>query len=491
VLALIATLAAPGMAVAQPQDDATDAGMRQLGRAIKARSDGSHLNRLRGLRQLRDPALRPFFERLLQSDDWTIQVHATLGLAEIDGASAITAERVSSLGSNAQEAVIANAIDMDLLDPAETARLLERGDLPERTLLLLVGECLLAGEPFDHAPLIAAAESEDHRTAGLASLMLAQADDSAPLRAFTSRLATLQHRERHAVMFWLLEAMRQYELDAAVSWVEELLGSPDGTDREVLYDATWTLLRLAPERGLEVWHAQLGEDAPEREQVRLGLLLLATAEHIPASSFDALTSESDLVRAMVAAGRAVSAQAPAPSEQLIALIDINHPRTGDWVMAATLELDPDQARAVYLHMMDLADDEGPGRAERIARAAVGTSRLYEIAPEAVLERLQAAEDDSLVQEILLLGLLDTNDARVGTAAAGLRRIGSGRADTLTLLLMARHDRPLGDDDVRQLGLMVRGGGGVAEGLRTQAAWLYLERAVGADATLARVFADFD
>src|SRR5262245_4009222 len=64
--------------------DPNEGAIRIMKRAASAQRDGGHLPLLFALRQLRDPDLKPFFTQLAQSDDWQIQVHAVLGLAEID-----------------------------------------------------------------------------------------------------------------------------------------------------------------------------------------------------------------------------------------------------------------------------------------------------------------------------------------------------------------------------------------------------------------------
>jgi hypothetical protein len=106
----------------------------------------------------------------------------------------------------------------------------------------------------------------------------------------------------------------------------------------------------------------------------------------------------------------------------------------------------------------------------------------------VLERLSKADDDSPLQQAILLGLFETTAPEVGQAAAALPRIGSGQADSLALLLVARHSATLNDQQKQQLGLIAAGGGRVSEILQVQAAWLYLKRTGQVDRALAAVAA---
>ncbi len=100
------------------------------------------------------------------------------------------------------------------------------------------------------------------------------------------------------------------------------------------------------------------------------------------------------------------------------------------------------------------------------------------------------------QEVLLFGLFDARPKPgdqdqerpdAGQAAATVRRIGAGRADSMALLLIARYAEDLEEGDLRQLGLIAAGGGRVSEGLRVQAAWLYLKHSDSIEPALSRIF----
>ena len=72
-------------------------------------------------------------------------------------------------------------------------------------------------------------------------------------------------------------------------------------------------------------------------------------------------------------------------------------------------------------------------------------------------------------------------------ASKIKRIGLGRTDIMTLLLMARGSEQLPAIDQKYLGIIAAGGSGnrgVSEPLKTQAAWLYLKRMGLADKALA-------
>ena len=69
--------------VASANPDHSDAALRQLQDATTYQRSGQHLLNLAALRNLRDADLRPLFLQFAQHPEWTVQVHAVLGLAEL------------------------------------------------------------------------------------------------------------------------------------------------------------------------------------------------------------------------------------------------------------------------------------------------------------------------------------------------------------------------------------------------------------------------
>jgi len=475
------------ISAAQRAPDPYDACLRQLQRTIRPRNDGSHLPRILALRQLREPTLRPLFRRIAQHEHWQMQVHAMLGLAEIDRQSIVDRWLITRAGALAQEALFANAIDQELVGPEQVRELVQWDELAPAPRLLLVGELVLKNEPVDRALLAGYAGRPQETDAGLASLFLARLGDAAAFSACTNRIRELPRRDRNLRILWLLEAIRQYEVAAVLPWVVGLVDERERSD-EVAYWAIYTALLIEPTTGLRLWNSALGAEPAERDRIRYGMMLLAAASHVPPSAFDRLPGTSDLTKHMAAAGRAVaSGRDAAPA--LSALLDLGHPKTTAWVMAALEDLPDADASAVYGHIVDSIESLNSGRAERLALAVRATSRLFEIDPGGVLRRLEEADDDSPRQEVILLGLFDARSPAAGAAASGIRRIGAGRADTLALLLIARHATELPKGDIKRLGIVAAGGGRVSDGLQTQAAWLYLKHTGDIDRALKQVFED--
>ena len=115
------------------------------------------------------------------------------------------------------------------------------------------------------------------------------------------------------------------------------------------------------------------------------------------------------------------------------------------------------------------------------------SRLYAIQRQMCWPACRRAANGSRITAALPACLFEATSPGVGDAAANIRRIGSGRADCLALLLVAKHAKSLPPDDLRQLGLIASGGGQVSGILQTQAAWLYLKLAGKVDEGLSAIF----
>jgi len=469
-----------------------DASVRHMRRAVTAQSDGSHLARLFALRQLCDATLEPLFRRIAQHEPWPVQVHAILGLAEIavtDTGSHIDPWLVRQVDTSAQQMLIASALDMGLAGREQIQELLAWDELDSQSRLMLIGELMLDGvaaaDTVDRSSVAKLAGSSHREIAGMASMLLAQLGDAAPFSAHADQLATLPNRDRNRHLLWMLEIVRQFELTVMEDWVRQTIETP-GVDRDVKYWGVYTVLTLDAREGAALWERHLGSDPGYGQQVRYGMLALAAGKEVPVRVYDRLDSKEALVRRMVDVGRAMS-EGRNLMGPLIALIDLGHAKTATWAMQTLEELPPAESGPVYQHIIENFEREQDGQAERNAAAIEATTNLFEADPNAVLGRLQAVPDDSVSQEVILLGLFETRSAAAGRAAAGLRRIGAGRADSLALLLMARHGEPLSDDDIRSLGRIAAGGGRVSIGLQAQAAWLYLKRSGEIDRALLAIF----
>ena len=103
-----------------------------------------------------------------------------------------------------------------------------------------------------------------------------------------------------------------------------------------------------------------------------------------------------------------------------------------------------------------------------------TERMLKLDPNAVLERLQVAKDDSALQEAMLYGILRYRGPDVLETVESIHQIGLSRPDSLALLVIARDKDVLNEDPAPSTGAHLHQGVSSPNRSRVQAAWLYLK-----------------
>lgn len=466
----------------------TDAAVSHLRTAVTTQRNGSHLPLLFSLRQLRDPSLQPLFERLIDHDDWQVQVHAALGLAEVNGGSGLGPTLLTRIRPVAQEAVIASALDLHLLEVEHMRTLLNEAQLETLPRLMLHAELMTLDEQIDVDDVRRFVEDEDLRSSSLACLLLAQHGELNTLADFRSRLENVSPRQQRYALPWLLDAIRQYQFTSANDWIRLLWNEPtlDRRDRRAVAVAA---LDIDPVGNLDLWREYLGDTPSYADRVRGAFVLLAAGKRIPAETFDELADSADdepLLSKIIAAGKAIC-RGDASPQPLIDLLDQQHPHSTDWVMSVLDDLPPAQAEQVYRHLLKQDTTTRRGAIERTGLAVTAAARLFELDPHACTEQLRNTATGDSLQQVLLLGLFESDSPLAGDAAAQANVAGAGREASLRLLLIAKHATTLNAEQKRQLSMIAGGGGRISDVLRVQAAWLHLKHAGKIDVALQRLF----
>jgi hypothetical protein len=475
-----------------------DEAVRELERAVTTQPDLRHLDMLRALRSLRDPALKPFFSQLTTSPDPSIQIHAILGLAEISELCKVDPWLVSRLGGERERtAAIREAIALDLLASDGIGQMLAWDDLQDAPRLLLLSELHRLGEPVDAAILERLASHADDAIALLAGGLLMEVSGADRSAEFDSRLAALTPAARADVTLRFLQDAARLRLKSLAPWIRSLL---DAGTLDALSDlaAVAALLQLDASSAFDLLQARVAAGLDHTMRVRYALLLLESTQTAaaPAELFEALRDGDALLDRIAALGGALSrGEDAAPA--MVALIEADH-----WLSSArVLEIArtaADETRSLVFSTVIGRVGDGsapPGiAADRGALAAVASALLAEDVPAELAGFLEGAPDDSRAQEAILIGLLNSPpaaDERLAEALRGIRRIGSGRADSLALILVARDaaSGALAAEDMVRLGRVATGGGRVAEPHMIQAAWLYVRHFGKTDLAVARLFAD--
>ncbi len=459
-----------------------------LRKAINPDRRGQHLVLLFALRQLRDESLKPFFYQLAQRQGPVEQVHAILGLAEIDESGHVDPWLISQLDSpQARQTAITNALEMDLLGDEQIREMVAWTDLEPYPRVVLLAELVSRGEKIDPGILEPLAEHPMITVAGIATYLLVRQGNDSTVSTYQKRASALAARRRDEHLLDMFGAIDRYELTEAKDWLVSVVADGE-LDPIVQLTALAVLLAIDPTSGVEAWQRLTDEAQSETRRLRLALVLLQASTKVPANTFDELAEEEDtLLSRMGRAGRAVAAGGEA-SAALNALIDLGHRSTANWSLAAAQGLSHDDAARVYVHLISNVKGNRRGRDERAELAMLAAAQLVELDPTLLEQQLVDTPDDSLTQEAILMGLFDTRSTLLGAMIDKVDRVGFGRADSLVLILLAKHSDAVEADDLHDLGIVASGGGQVSPVLQTQASWLYLKHRNVTEQALAEIFA---
>ena len=159
------------------------------------------------------------------------------------------------------------------------------------------------------------------------------------------------------------------------------------------------------------------------------------------------------------------------------LLELNHALTGQWVMQYAHRIPIERGRGILVGAILAAEGEpnpGVNRAARLENCVLAAQRLAEKDPGShplLVKLLQSSPE--LTQEAILMGLLKSDMPAPHEVIAGLG-FRSEVGQSIALLIRARQGVKLSAEELRHLSLMVRGGAGLQEPLRLQAAWVYLK-----------------
>jgi hypothetical protein len=448
--------------------DARDAAVHQeLDRAITPQPRNEHLARLSALRALQDPRLEPLLASLLDASDPAIQIHALLGLADLQSDRRLDLERVLNTSATARESIIMLGVKDGRLTTADMHALLSTESLAAGTQLMLLAS-LLETDELITAEQIAAVEVEPATTAAATrAALLANLGREEPIEAMALQLRT--HPEDPATQnacFAALEQSRQLPSAGVTRLAWACLKS--GTGLGLRRYAMLILLETRAEGIMDAFASELNQSTRRRHQVDLALLLMMTGTTPPDAAMQILRGD-ELLSRMTDASIALGGDPADAVGALERLIDIGHRRTVSWVLDSSTDWPDSLATPLLERILDLAIAGGL-KSAMAGNGVLAASSLLQRAPERFRTRLSVAEDDGIEQQLLLLAMLQEPVPDLVDTVASIRRIGIAPPDVLALLVLARDQDTITPADVATLELIATGSS-ASEALRTQAAWL--------------------
>lgn len=463
--------------------DPFDSAVRALRESVGSANDGEQHAGMIALRELRDPTLKPLFEKYLRSDDWTLRVDSVLGLGELDVSGKIDVALVSALPAETdRETAIAAAVSLRMLDAERVASMLAWDDLPQAPRLLLACELRKLGGSPDPALVAKLAESRTPEIATLASALLldlapagsasASAAASAADRA-RSLLSELPPKTRSAIVAQTCEACSLGSLRGAAAFCASLVALPDVAD-DARMRALGSLLVLAPEAAYPVLAARVEADRSQTSLMRHAAVLLASGARAPKAEWDRLRNGDGLIEGLADAGTMFGEGRD--EDAYARLLDLKHRVAMRAATEGALRVGGSSERALGIASARYLAKERRAAAplaESLTRAIL---RLATIAPEELAATLAEVEDERSIQETVLLALASAGSPDASKAALSARGRTSRTGEAMIDVLAARHAATCDEAALRELATIAGGGANVSSVIRTQAAWLWLRHA---------------
>ncbi|MFM7261450.1 MAG: hypothetical protein ACKO3W_12690 [bacterium] len=479
---LAGTLSADARAQYGPVDP-YDSALRALRESIGSTNDGEQHAGMVALRELCDPTLKPLFERLLKSDDWTLRVDSVLGLAELDVSRKIDPALVSALpGEVDRETAIAAAVSLRMLNVDRVTSMLTWDDLPQPQRLLLACELRKLGGAPDAALLAKLAESRTPEVATLATAMLldlatAGSDAATAAEAAADRarkaLADLPPKTRSAIVAQTCEACSVNQLRGAAAYCASLIVLPDVAD-DARLRAIGSLLVLAPDSAYPVVAARVDADRSQTSLMRHAAVLLASGARAPKSEWDRLRNGDVLIEGLADAGTLFGEGRD--DEAYAKLLELKHRVALRAATEGALRVGGSSERALGIASARYLAKERRAAAPLAESLTRSIARLAAVAPEELAGTLAEIEEERSIQETVLLALASAGTLEASKTALAAKGRTSRTGEAMIAVLEARHANSCDESTLRELATIAGGGASVSSVIRTQAAWLWLRHA---------------
>ena len=468
-----------GVAGAQAGDSAADSAIFLLRESSRVTEDGRHNALLRSLRQLRDPALLPYFTQLARSPQPVLKTHGILGVAEVGSEKTLDLSLLAQIEQpEVQGELVTAALDDDLITQEQALQIVAWPGLNEGVKILIAvdrfGDATIPPdvlrEQATAAPLLG--------RRGLASLLLLQMGEAGGAEGLEA-LNQSTDDQRDVVRAMLLSTAMRHKFDRVTDWAYGIATDADASPILRML-ALQTAMRFGDERANALWKKHFAESTDAAELNRLALVALQLSPRLPAGMFDPLVASDDpMLRGMGQAGQAVAAGSPEAPERVLALMDLGHPLAIQWLLRyASQEADLTEAQIILLGIVYHARDaDRETRGAFLNQAVLAAETLHNLNPDAAIKLLRPVlidpQTDPLVAQAILLGLLRSTADGADRVLAEGEVFPNPTTQALALLLRATRNQPLTGDQIADLGLIV-GSNLLEDTLRMQAAWCYLK-----------------
>ena len=479
------------------ETDTFDAAVRAIENGVRANSARAGHSVLLALRQLHDPAMKPLFQWLLESDDPILRTDAILALAELpgqDNGDVIDPFLLLRFPPRERQIALSAAIELDLINSRVTEALLQSNKLSkvEQAMLLALDEAVGVDSTNELDRLLAIAnDSENETTRLVGAILLADAGDDANFSTALIRFAALPNDVRentiaavaelstHGPLIHAVEVLRLSLEDAAIS-------------RAVRLAAVDAALACDCDAGTALWHDAAASAFTGGDRTRLGVSALDRG--LKQQDWSAIRDEHRVNQVLADAGEAF-ASGNGIDEATTALIDLRH----SLLLEAALNI---------IGHLDTTDPTLATRLrEKIVVAAIGDPRLHAVAGRVITDLADASttrkdnaaaltlarllgqiakHNEERLAESAMIGLLNASDKTQAGLETAFRTHPNRTVRSLALIVQAKRAGTLEADDLAELALVAAGGGRVDRANRAIAAWYWLRATGSTDRAIARV-----
>lgn len=493
MLIVAAVLAAWGLSTPAAADETADSAVWLLKKTTLVHRDGRHNVLLRALRQMRDPRLKPLFSELVQRRHPVMQIHGVLGLAEIDPEKKIDLALVADVKDSATQAqLVSSAIESDLLTVDQAKQLLTWPGLSEPVKVIVAAYLTSKKQFTDSGVLDESLKSENPAMQGMAAMLKLQLGHADAIR-YLDELNQSDKPNRLQIQAMLLQTAIRYEFDKIGPWAMKLAQDPEadrGLDLLALRTAVHFAAAGGAKQGAAVWTKHFDSTTSAADRIRLAMLAVDLSEKLPADMYSRLAEDDQaLIRQLGVVGKTIAEKKDA-AEPILKLLDENNILAGKWVLQYADDQPIDKATPILVGVILSAEGEPDPpqfRAQRLENVVIAAEMLSEKADNAgAIIHALLEKAPMLTQEAMVMGLIRSDAAHPDKMIEGYDTWQSDTAASLALLLRAKNADKLTPQQLDQLGLIVRGGAGLQEPLRVQAAWIYVKLTDQDKVTLANV-----
>jgi hypothetical protein len=474
---LVVSLMLSSAALVRGADETAESAVWLLKKATLVHQNGMHNVLLRSLRQMDDPALKPLFSDLVQKRHPVLKIHGILGLGEIADNGKLDLGLIAEIKDTPTQAqLVSAAVEGKLIGVDEAKQLMTWPGLDPAVKIIVATMLVKEKALTDQTAIDQAMASDNLALRSMAALLkLELGGGNAPMDIL-SELSISNQSNRDNVRLMLLQTAVRYEFASITTWALAIAQEPN-IDHNLSLLALRTAMRFKSPLAPPMWVQRFNSSTNQAERIRLAVLALDLADRLDAKLFDLMTDDADpVIKQMGIIGKQIATGNDGTAE-ILKLLELNHLLADKWTLQYAADGPIDKVKPLLVGIiLNAQGGTNPERfrAQRLENTVLAAQTLAENATDGptILHNL-FLQVPSLTQEAMLVGLIRLDKNRPDKIIDGLT-FQTDTADYLALLLRAKHGQPLDDEAMKKLAIIVRGGAGLQDPLRVQAAWIYLK-----------------